>query len=98
MKNRDFAHVRFELGGRTWLYTGTPNFDELAEAPWWTPRMTELSAVWFQEPCVGGYWDKKAGEILRAFVEGAGGRIIEAHSVRADGSIEWEDFKDNYVR
>ncbi len=98
---RTRAYIRFELGGRTWTYTGTPNMDELSEAPWWTPRLSEIVERWFHLDNQANYLaliNLPADEFLRRLLSEAGGRIVEVRSPRADGKVDWEDLPDFYIR
>jgi len=100
MKRRN-AFIRFELDGKTWTYTGTPNMDELSEARWWTPRLQAIIEDWFRYENRDKYVELinlSADEFLGRLMSEAGGRIIEVRSSSADGKVDWIDLPNFYIR
>lgn len=87
MKN-DHAWIDYELDGKTHRWQGDPLFYE--DDPKLYAALNDILETTTPET--------QGSKILSiAVIERAGGRILEIHSIREDGTIRIEDFPDAYV-
>jgi hypothetical protein len=83
---KDTAWLDYELDGKKYRWTGDPLFYESH------PKLHAALKELVDEECAG-----KAVRLPEDCILRAGGKIIEIHSIRPDGSVKPEDFRDGYV-
>jgi hypothetical protein len=99
---KDYPFIDFEIDGMTFHYTGTPILDDFQNAKWWSPKVRSELTKFDDETRdeatgLSEVFTASADVVLRTIIERSGGRIMKVHSIRPDGFIRWDDFKDFYV-
>lgn len=85
----DHAWIDYELEGKVHRWKGDPDFYE------GNAKLEDAMDAIMDEVCKGTF--ESDGLYLIPVVKRAGGRILEVHSVREDGSIQAQDLPDAYV-